>query len=64
VATWEVSGKAEFSALIPPRPEGEGDSVKIQLSIPNATSPKALGLSADVRVLGVSCFDLVLNKVE
>lgn len=62
VATWEVSGKADFTALIPPEIVGREGVLKLELRTPTATSPKALGLSSDPRVLGVSCFDLVLNK--
>lgn len=64
IVTWEVAGKAEFSALIPPRESKTGDILEIELKTPQAASPKALGMSDDPRVLGISCFDLVLNKVE
>ncbi len=64
VAGWDVAVKAEFSALIPPRAAAAGDILKMELKTPKATSPKTLGMSDDSRVLGVCCFDLVLNKVE
>jgi hypothetical protein len=63
IATWEVTGKAEFTALIPSKTGGQDDALKIELHIPKAVSPKELGLNSDPRVLGVSCFDLVINKV-
>jgi hypothetical protein len=62
VATWEVSGKADFTALIAPDAVGSDGMLKIELRTPKATSPKALGLNSDPRVLGVSCFNLVINK--
>ena len=37
-----------------------GGSLRITLKIPKATSPKALGMSNDPRILGVACFDLQL----
>jgi hypothetical protein len=64
IADWEVIGKAEFTALIPPRTDGNGDTLRIEFRIPKSVSPKQLGLSEDPRVLGVSCFDLVLNKID
>jgi hypothetical protein len=64
VTSWQVVGKAEFSALVPPRDSSTSDTLKMELKTPKATSPKTLGVSDDPRVLGVCCFDLVLNKVE
>ena len=64
IADWEVDGKAEFTALVPSRTDRDGDSVRIEFRIPKSVSPKQLGLSDDPRVLGVSCFDLVLNKID
>ena len=63
IATWEVTGKAEFTALIPPRKEGQDGALTIELRMPKAVSPKELGLNTDPRVLGVSVFDLTISKV-
>jgi hypothetical protein len=63
IADWLVAGKAEFTALIPPRQEAQGDALKIEFRFPKAISPKELGLNDDPRVLGVSCFDMVISKV-
>jgi hypothetical protein len=60
VADWQVAKPAEFSAAIPQVMTRSGGLLKITLKIPNATSPTTLGLGADPRVLGVSCFDLRL----
>lgn len=62
VATWDVSGKATFTALIAADAIGRDGVLKIELRTPKATSPKALGLSSDPRVLAISCFDLVISK--
>ena len=50
----------EFSAPIPQEITRRGGLLRITLKIPKATSPKALGMSTDPRVLGVSCYDLQL----
>ena len=62
VADWQVGDKAEFTALIPPNATGDGNLLKLELKIPKAISPKALGQSQDPRLLGVACFDLVIEK--
>lgn len=63
IADWQVSGKAEFTALIPSQSATENTTLKIELRIPQAKSPKELGISDDPRVLGISCFDMVIDKV-
>jgi hypothetical protein len=50
----------EFSAAIPQEMTRRGGLLRITLKIPKATSRKALGMSADPRILGVSCYDLQL----
>jgi len=61
VADWQpVADPAEFSASIPQEITRRGGLLRITLKIPKATSPKALGMSADPRILGVACFDLQL----
>jgi len=61
VADWQVvAGPAEFSASIPQEITKSGGLLRITLKIPKATSPKALGMSGDPRILGVACFDLQL----
>ena len=61
VADWQLAADpAEFSASIPQEMTRRGGLLRITLKIPKATSPKALGMGADPRVLGVSCYDLQL----
>jgi hypothetical protein len=62
VATWEVSKPAEFTAVIPPHVLAKKPALDLELRFANATSPQALGLSADARPLGVSCFEMQLTK--
>jgi len=62
VADWQVGDRAEFTALIPPNATGDGNLLKLELKMPKAMSPKALGQSQDSRLLGVACFDLVIEK--
>ena len=60
IADWQVAKPAEFSAAIPQEITRRGGLLKIILKTAKAASPKALGVGADPRVLGVSCFDLRL----
>lgn len=64
VADWEVSGKSEFTALIPLASDRWDKTLTVELKIPKAVSPKALGVSEDPRVLGLSCFDLVISETK
>lgn len=61
VADWQVSVPAEFSAVIPADIARGGGTLMIELHVPYATAPKALGVSSDVRVLGVRCEALVIG---
>jgi hypothetical protein len=62
VATWQVAKIADFTAVIPPAVLARKRALNLELRLPNATSPQALGLSADPRPLGVSCFEMELTK--
>jgi hypothetical protein len=62
IADWQVSGKAEFTALVPPKREAQDATLTIELRTPKAVSPKALGLSNDPRFLGISCFAMMIDK--
>jgi hypothetical protein len=62
IAEWQVSDTAEFVAAIPHDITKFGGALTINFKTPKATSPKALGLSADPRVLGICCFDFELSK--
>ena len=62
IADWKVSEKADFTAVIPAAIVKEGGPLTIELKVPRAVSPKALGLSDHERVLGVFCFELAITK--
>ncbi|MEP6956117.1 MAG: hypothetical protein ABI883_04775, partial [Chthoniobacterales bacterium] len=61
VAAWQVSGAAEFTATIPAALAQTG-ALNIEIKTPKAASPKALGVSDDARVLGVSCYEVELER--
>jgi len=65
VAEWEVGDAADFAAAIPaaiPAAIAEAaPSLNLELQTPNATSPKALGLGEDARVLGVCVYELQIT---
>jgi len=62
IAEWQVGNTAEFVAAIPHDITKLGGVLAITIKTPKATSPKALSLSADPRVLGICCLDLELSK--
>ena len=62
IADWQVGDTAEFVAAIPPSVAKLGGVLNFEIKTPKATSPKALGLSADPRVLGICCLDFELAK--
>jgi hypothetical protein len=62
IAEWEVADMADFSALIPAEVTKKGGTLSIELRVPNATSPKALGLTDDSRILGVRVYSAELKR--
>lgn len=62
VADWQVGSLAEFSAVIPGDIVSQGEMLRVELHAPNAVAPKAIGLSGDVRILGVRCEALVISE--
>ncbi len=62
IAEWQVGDTSEFTAAIPHDLTKHGGALKILIKTPKATSPKALGINPDPRVLGVCCFDLEMSK--
>ena len=62
MADWQVGDVAEFVTAIPHDFTRKGGELTITLKTPKATSPKALGLNLDPRVLGVCCLELELSK--
>jgi hypothetical protein len=62
IADWQVGDVTDFVAAIPHDITKKGGELTITLKVPKATSPKALGLNADPRILGICCHELELNK--
>ena len=62
IAEWQVGDTAEFTVAIPHDVTKLGGVLTVNIKTPKATSPKALGLSADPRVLGICCLALELAK--
>jgi hypothetical protein len=62
IADWQVSDTAApFTAEIPAELTRGQDNLNFELRIPNATSPKVLGMSDDGRILGVSVYSIELK---
>jgi hypothetical protein len=60
---WTVTGDpSEFTAVIPAEIAKTGGELKVELKTPKAISPKSLGVSADPRLLGVSCYEFSITK--
>jgi hypothetical protein len=55
IAEWQVGDTAEFVASLPHDLTKAGGVLTIVIKTPKATSPKALGLGADPRILGICC---------
>ena len=64
IATWAVVNTADFNATIPVEIAKTGGELNIELLIPKSTSPKALGLSTDPRVIGITCAELAISAAE
>jgi hypothetical protein len=62
IASWQVAADADFTAVIPAELVKAGGTLRIELRIPQSTSPKKLGLSSDERSLGVSLSELVITS--
>jgi hypothetical protein len=61
IVDWEVADTADFTALIPAKVTKKGSTLNIEFRVPNATSPKALGLGDDARILGVRIYSVELK---
>jgi hypothetical protein len=62
VADWQVSDGAVFTAEIPAElTKGAGETLSLELRIPNAASPVSLGMNPDGRILGVSCCSIEVS---
>lgn len=62
VADWQVADKQTYTATIPPGVVTLTGTLQLQLRIPKAVAPQSIGLNADPRILGIECFDLVIDK--
>ena len=62
IADWEVGDTAEFDAAIPGTITRFGGTLTIEFRVPKATSPKALGVNQDSRVLGICVRSLELVR--
>ena len=62
IADWQVGDLSEFVAAIPHDITKKGGELTITLKTPKATSPKALGINPDPRILGICCLSLELSK--
>jgi hypothetical protein len=62
IAEWQVGIAAEFSATIPGEITKAGGTLALEFRMPKATTPKALGVNADTRVLGICVQSLQLTK--
>lgn len=62
IADWQVADTADFTAQIPAEVTKTGGILTVELRLSNATSPKALGLGDDERLLGVRAYSLELKR--
>lgn len=60
IATWRVSGERVYTTVIPAE-FARGELLLLDLHIPSASSPAALGTGADPRRLGLFCKDLTMS---
>jgi hypothetical protein len=64
IADWNVLELAEYSAPIPPAISKSGGLLTITFKIPNAFSPKSLGIGKDPRLLGLACMEVSLTPTR
>jgi hypothetical protein len=62
IASWDVAGKRDFTAVIPADVLQGSDTLTLTLNIPKAATPASLGMNKDVRTLGVHCFELEISQ--
>jgi hypothetical protein len=63
IVEWQAGNTAEFVAKIAPEITKDGGTLTLEFRTPKATSPKALGLNQDPRVLGICVRRLQLEKI-
>jgi hypothetical protein len=64
IADWNVRELNEYTAPIPPSITKNDGLLTITLKIPKAASPKSLGISEDVRLLGLACMEVSLTPTQ
>ncbi|MBA2432130.1 MAG: hypothetical protein H0V56_08450 [Chthoniobacterales bacterium] len=62
VAEWHVAAAEDFKAIIPAQLLPPDGTLQVKLLLSRATSPKALGLGNDERLLGVRCWELEFTR--
>jgi hypothetical protein len=61
VADWQVSDTAAFTGEIPAELTKGAGTLNLEFRIPKATSPKALGMNTDTRILGICGYSIELK---
>jgi hypothetical protein len=59
---WQVGGTAEFMTTVPASIRKAAETLVLEFRTPKATSPKALGVNEDPRVLGICVHSLKLTE--
>lgn len=62
VADWEVGESASFTVQVPAEVTKTEETLNLEFRIPKATSPKALGINADDRILGICAYSIELKQ--
>jgi hypothetical protein len=62
LADWQVGSPDNFTATIP-KEVAATKKLDIELRTPKSTTPKALKMNDDARVLGVACFEMEIQKL-
>jgi hypothetical protein len=63
IADWQVAAPESFMAIIP-KEIVAAKKLDIELRTPKSTTPKALKMNDDARVLGVACYEMQITKGE
>jgi hypothetical protein len=61
IADWEVADSASFTAQVPADVSNE-KTLNLEFRIPKAASPKALGINADDRILGICAYSIEIKQ--
>ncbi|HSH40008.1 MAG TPA: hypothetical protein VK993_14640 [Chthoniobacterales bacterium] len=64
IAEWQVDEMGEYMAEIPADAIGPDGVLTVEFVSKNATSPQALGVNTDSRLLGIACFELLLTDAD